>query len=106
MPFAKKRERWGRWSLKRSSRPDENCDRIFGWIFIVSAHLHAVSSYFGYKSEPVTGLWALCASLESLRVAVINPLRARGPFDGYIDRIALAGFSLETLRNHKVVSSV
>lgn len=66
-------------------------DRIFGWILAVGAVLHSIGSYLGYKHEPMTLLWALCASLAALLVAAINLLRAGRPTDRPVAWIALVG---------------
>lgn len=66
-------------------------DRIFGWILAVGAILHGVGSYLVYKSEPMTLLWALCASLAALLVAAVNLLRAGRPSDRPVAWIALLG---------------
>lgn len=51
-------------------------DRICGWILIVGAVVHGTGSYLGYRNEPTTLLWSLCASQAALLAAVINLLRA------------------------------
>ena len=66
-------------------------DRIFGWILVVSAILHGVGSYMGYKHAPMTMLWALTGSLAALLVAAINLVRAGRLNDRPVAWIALGG---------------
>ncbi len=48
---------------------------IYGGILVLSAIGHAFGSYIAYKSDPMTLLWALSASLAVLLLAAINLLR-------------------------------
>ena len=65
-------------------------DRIFGWLLIVGSLLHAVGSVTGYRSTPVTLVWALSGSLAGLLLATLNLLRAGRPNDR---TLAWASFS-------------
>ncbi|SRR5229473_1119724 len=66
-------------------------DRILAWILVLSGLGHGVGSYLGYKHEPLTLLWALCATFLALLIAAINLLRAGRPADRPLAWIAFAG---------------
>ena len=66
-------------------------DRLFAWILVLGGVLHGVGSYVGYKHEPVTMLWSLCATVLTLLIAAINLLRTSRPADRTLAWIAFAG---------------
>jgi hypothetical protein len=66
-------------------------DRIFAWILILGGLLHGVGSYIGYKHQPMTMLWSLCATLLTLLIAAINLLRVERPSDRPLAWISFAG---------------
>lgn len=50
-------------------------DRIFGWLLVVGALLHAGGSWAGYRNSPETLVWAWSGSLAALLIAALNLLR-------------------------------
>ena len=66
-------------------------DRVFAWILVLGGLLHGVGSYLGYRKEPMTLLWALCATLLTLLLAAINLLRAGRRGDPALAWICFAG---------------
>lgn len=69
----------------------KRADIICGGILVLSGIGHAVGSYIGYKSDPMTLLWALCASLAVLLLAAINLLRANRHGDRSLSWICFFG---------------
>ncbi len=66
-------------------------DHIFAWVLILGAILHGIGSFIGYRSEPVTLLWAESASALALLIAALNLLRAQRPADRPVAWMAFAG---------------
>lgn len=66
-------------------------DFIFAWVLILGAILHGIGSFLGYRSEPVTLLWAVSASALALLIAALNLLRAQRPGDRPVAWMAFAG---------------
>lgn len=56
-------------------------DRILACILGLGAIGHGLGSCLGYKHEPLTMLWALCASILGLLLCAINLLRSGRPTD-------------------------
>ena len=56
-------------------------DRIFACVLILGGVGHSIGSCIYFKTEPMTLLWALNASVLSFLVAGINLLRVQRPGD-------------------------
>lgn len=66
-------------------------DRIFAWILVLGGLLHGFGSFHMYRNEPMTLLWALCATLLTLLIAAVNLLRVERPSDRPLAWICFAG---------------
>ena len=66
-------------------------DRIFGWLLVASALLHAWGSWMGYATQPETLLWSLSGSLAALLVAALNLLRVNRSQDRGLAWVCVAG---------------
>lgn len=66
-------------------------DRLLACILGLGAIGHGVGSYLGYKHEPITMLWAFCASILGMLLAAINLLRSGRPDDRPLAWICFAG---------------
>jgi hypothetical protein len=66
-------------------------DRIFGWLMVISALLHAMGSYKVYKAQPMTLLWAETGGLAELLLAALNLLRAGRPGDRSLAWVSALG---------------
>ena len=66
-------------------------DRVFGWLLVIGAALHAYGSIIGYQSDPETLLWSLSGSLAALLLASLNLLRVVRPGDRTLAWLCLAG---------------
>ena len=66
-------------------------DRILACVLGLGAIGHGVGSCLGYRHEPLTMLWALCASILGLLLAAINLLRSGRPADRPLAWICFAG---------------
>jgi hypothetical protein len=66
-------------------------DRMFSCILILSCILHGFGAYVVYKNDPLTLLWALCAVLLGILLAILNLLRAGRHADRALGWICLAG---------------
>ena len=66
-------------------------DRIFAWILALGGLLHGVGSYLGYRHQPMTMLWSICATLLTLLIAAVNLLRVERPGDRPLSWISFAG---------------
>ena len=66
-------------------------DRILACVLGLGAIGHGLGSYLGYKQEPLTMLWALCASILGLLLTAINLLRSGRPADRPLAWICFAG---------------
>ncbi|HEY1209383.1 MAG TPA: hypothetical protein VGE85_08445 [Terracidiphilus sp.] len=66
-------------------------DRIFAWILVLGGVLHGWGSCHIYRSEPMTMLWSLCATLLTLLIAAVNLLRVERPGDRPLAWISFAG---------------
>jgi len=56
-------------------------DRIFGWLLVIGALLHAYGSLMFYGPSTVTLVWALSGSLAALLLAALNLMRINRPAD-------------------------
>ena len=66
-------------------------DRVFGWLLVIGAGLHAYGSITGYRDDPETLLWSLSGSLAALLLASLNLLRVVRPGDRALALLCLAG---------------
>ena len=66
-------------------------DRVFGWLLVVGALLHALGSWMAYRNAPSELLWALSGSLAALLLAALNLLRAGRPQDRPLAWVSLGG---------------
>jgi uncharacterized membrane protein YjjP (DUF1212 family) len=66
-------------------------DRILACVLGLGAIGHGAGSYLGYRHEPLTMLWALCASILGLLLAAINLLRSGRAADRPLAWICFSG---------------
>lgn len=66
-------------------------DRVFGWLLVVGASLHAFGSVTGYGSQPELLVWSLSGTLAALLLAVLNLMRAGRPSDRSLALVCLTG---------------
>lgn len=66
-------------------------DRVFGWLMVVSALLHSVGSWLGYRDKHELLLWSLAASVAELYLAGMNLIRAERRHDIVLARFCVAG---------------
>ncbi len=65
-------------------------DRVLSSLLILGGIGHTIGSIKFYKSDPMTLLWALCASLFVFLFAAISLVRAGRPADTTLAWICLA----------------
>jgi peptidoglycan/LPS O-acetylase OafA/YrhL len=65
-------------------------DRILGCLLILGGIGHTLGSFQTYKTDPMTLLWSLCASLFVFLLAAINLIRAGRPADTALAWLCLA----------------
>jgi len=66
-------------------------DRVFGWLLVVGALLHAFGSVTGYGAQPETLVWSLSGTLAALLLAVLNLMRVGRPADRSLALLCLVG---------------
>ena len=66
-------------------------DRIFGCLLILGGLGHAFGSFHAYGNNPMSLLWALCASLFGFLLAAVNLLRAGRRHDPALAWISFFG---------------
>jgi hypothetical protein len=66
-------------------------DRVFGWLLVVGASLHAFGSVTGYGSQPELLVWSLSGTLAALLLAVLNLMRAERPADRSLALVCVFG---------------
>jgi hypothetical protein len=65
-------------------------DCILGRLLILGGIGHTLGSFRFYKTDPMTLLWSLCASLFVFLLAAINLMRAGRPGDTALAWLCLA----------------
>jgi hypothetical protein len=68
-----------------------NIDRFFAVLLLIGAGGHTFGSFAGYSHQPMVLLWALCASVLAVLLAVLNLLRTYRSGDQALAWIAAAG---------------
>ena len=66
-------------------------DRIFGWLLVLGALLHAGGSIAAARNNPQLLVWALSGSLAALLVAAMNLLRVNRPQDRSLAALCFFG---------------
>jgi len=66
-------------------------DRIFGWLLVIGAALHAYGSLMFYGPQTVTLVWVLAGSLAALLLAALNLMRVNRPTDRTLAYVCFAG---------------
>jgi uncharacterized membrane protein (UPF0136 family) len=66
-------------------------DRLFGWLLVVGALLHAAGSWKMERDQAALLVWALSGSLAALMVAAVNLLRTGRPADKSLATVSLLG---------------
>lgn len=66
-------------------------DRVFGWLMVLSALLHSIGSWLGYRTQHELLLWSLAASVAELYLAGMNLIRAERRHDIVLARFCVAG---------------
>jgi hypothetical protein len=66
-------------------------DRLFGWLLVLGAALHALGSVTGYGTQPELLVWSLSGTLAALLLAVLNLMRAGRPTDRTLALVCLVG---------------
>jgi hypothetical protein len=66
-------------------------DRVFGWLLVLGAALHAFGSVTGYGTQPELLVWSLSGTLAALLLAVLNLIRAGRPTDRALALVCLVG---------------
>ena len=69
----------------------KNIDRFFAVLLLIGAGGHTFGSFAGYSHRPMVLLWALCASVLAVLLAVLNLLRTYRPGDHALAWIVAAG---------------
>lgn len=69
-------------------------DRLLAIVLLLGVIGHTLGSIKAYAAQPMTLLWALCASALLALVGVINLVRASRPADRSLAWIAAAGAAL------------
>jgi len=72
-------------------------DRVFGWILVLGAFLHAIGSVVALRHDPGVLVWALSGSLAALLVAALNLMRVNRPGDRTLAWVSAAGSLAWTL---------
>ncbi len=66
-------------------------DRAFGWLLALGGLGHGLGSFHAYRTQPMSLLWALSASLAVFLLAAVNVLRASRRHDRSLSWISFAG---------------
>jgi len=66
-------------------------DRIFGWLLVLGAIMHAIGSYVAVRDKPDVLVWAQSGTLAALLVAALNLLRVNRPADRTLSWVSAAG---------------
>jgi hypothetical protein len=64
-------------------------DRVLSCLLILGGIGHTLGSFQAYKSDQVTLLWSLCASLFVFLLAALNLIRAGRPHDSALAWVCL-----------------
>jgi hypothetical protein len=66
-------------------------DRIFGWLLVLGAILHAIGSYIAVRNKPDVLVWAQAGTLAALMIASLNLMRVGRPADRTLAWVSAAG---------------
>ena len=66
-------------------------DRVFGWLLVLGAIMHAIGSFVAVRDKPDLLVWAQAGTLAALLVAALNLLRVSRPGDRTLAWLAAGG---------------